>query len=1786
MSNEQIPELENAENEKMRFTYGSVIRINAQSDAYENDLFFINYVNHEKIVLFSKVKKEFVELNLAKTGEINDKDITSIQVLLYNTDGYASQNGLTQGKTIKLIMKDGNVYHGKITQHVEDMIVIQIEQKDEENIIFYIDFHYGGIDDEYEIEKIVLYDAQSKKIPSSSKGYFIPLKQENVDKIKKAQNTQKTIDEDEEIIEGKKTEQPQNYNNKAPETNYGDEVLVYNMEQQVDDFTEYYLQKNMHKRDLNFQINKYVELMEKYTDLNEDKIKIRLPYNQLNNFFLQANNVILPVTSYYHQHMYIDFESPNDVDLNLRKFENIDQLKETDTPSKDLPSLTLKEVNSIYEELQAYKNIDALSFFNNFDVLKQKIDDSHMIFDYNSQCGLHHPYQKVITINKDLSLDKSINYFGYGVKNFKLPKYGQKKNLHKIASSQINIYDGSRINQIKYNGFMIPNSRLIKQYYYLSHSNDLVTKSTTMMLYKINYKDPKMKLFDAEKSKDKKCKIFQKSHIYAPFSTKQELQLYHQNLDLNIKSVYNCLYNYEELSMYEILQKMNLFFMFDLNKNDYNIFSKILKKNVQTYSVEVNKVTNALKKQKAQTNSNYEFNVFENMYNMIIDYYKIQEHEKYHTHEIFDVALQDGFDYLNLVYQNKNSGLYIDFDDAEFSAEIDDIVSRLNDKSALNNMEVNKEPVIYYENLQEMYNDHNKIILKPIVGSTNIYEYLYGSMVSNYKYNESMEQFASKVRTILESMDINPESHKEIFDNADIRFNLLQEIINNKVMNGDYCYVKSEKQYYVYNENAFMWIEEDKHESKLKKRKILYISNREENFDIIKENLAKSYLVSMINTLEQEQIKKFDLRVLDYQTALNKTKERLHKIASMRKQRRFLHNNKKEKMMNALKASGHLDTIIDSPYMALFHKILSIESLDEKYDILLKFITRFTVDIGEPNWLMCIKTNVKLVPKYMIKLAKAQLVFHNYENAVNELCKSEGGLSEDGSIWIHKESGYTLKNIEFSVDYGMNELGHRVTYTTAFAVEESDIDELLEADDLDIIIDKKIIEEKIILLQEEKRVLDLLLKMSQIIGINFVITQPKESVARDIYSIYTIAKKLSKQIPILKKLSSIEKVVYAIFTVLSIYVQCFDVYVKKTFPGCNYEFKGAPVYANSYDNIEYLACILEKISKNNPNMPYKPFSKKSKKEIFEEMKTYLIEITMKNSKMQLFVSDKKNALRKTMSQQINIEDSDYLKLQFRPILENIELGDAVNLRPVKDRTTNSNIELRKDRLQYNNVRLQEFVQNSVDEFAPILTTKYNEPFLVNYCCNDKNMLIYDYITNSDAKKRKYREIINSIMDDEIDYKLYRQTIGKVELLNVLSPSFEDKPSKKSESHLYSEELFYTFLIDKFNFENPKPIPSYFEPYGIQKPEKGLYDKYEPIKSKIQKLKSVGIEINGDLFIELLQVHHRHIYKTTSLSKQEEKSSDYFRLFKDSLSELENEDDMSSYLEENINIQMSIMKRFASNYMDRTEKKVFKAVLGLIQKEKNNQKLLSINYFIINILPNNLISNKKRKSIICKHWKLAPSHIQKLEASSSKIYKDFEEISIQDPVYLDILSKFQDLQAFVQYDTFKHNKILQNLYMKYIFCMSFNLYTIRLKDIGIYASDAEIQNDLLEIYLPIIRGIMKYTYYVFKTKIENYEDIKSKMYKTKQSEKKIVTDRLKAMNMDARKTEKVLMNLNLGTYSFALNKNRLLKYSSDNFDYDYDAAMKVQSMMEQQSNEVQDLIDENEEYAEDHNDFED
>ena len=81
-----------------------------------------------------------------------------------------------------------------------------------------------------------------------------------------------------------------------------------------------------------------------------------------------------------------------------------------------------------------------------------------------------------------------------------------------------------------------------------------------------------------------------------------------------------------------------------------------------------------------------------------------------------------------------------------------------------------------------------------------------------------------------------------------------------------------------------------------------------------------------------------------------------------------------------------------------------------------------------------------------------------------------------------------------------------------------------------------------------------------------------------------------------------------------------------------------------------------------------------------------------------------------------------------------------------------------------------------------------------------------------------------------------------------------------------------------------------------------------------------------------------------------------------------------------------------------------------------------------------------------------------------------------------------------------------------------------------------------------------------------------MTQIKQSEKLIKTDYLKEMKNSERQAEKMKMNLKLGIWSFALNAERVYKYSKDFFDEDKKDAMKVQAIAQSTYYEQSDIID--------------
>ena len=90
---------------------------------------------------------------------------------------------------------------------------------------------------------------------------------------------------------------------------------------------------------------------------------------------------------------------------------------------------------------------------------------------------------------------------------------------------------------------------------------------------------------------------------------------------------------------------------------------------------------------------------------------------------------------------------------------------------------------------------------------------------------------------------------------------------------------------------------------------------------------------------------------------------------------------------------------------------------------------------------------------------------------------------------------------------------------------------------------------------------------------------------------------------------------YSILGFLLVYVQTKDIRVKKTFPGCNYSFKGFPLDQTDEekDGIVYLACVLSIISKKNTNEPYINFKDKTKQEIAQELDIYIQKVILKKS---------------------------------------------------------------------------------------------------------------------------------------------------------------------------------------------------------------------------------------------------------------------------------------------------------------------------------------------------------------------------------------------------------------------------------------------------------------------------------------------------------------------------------------------------------------------------------------------
>jgi hypothetical protein len=1733
--------------------YGSIIKIKTVNGKYDNQLFFIHFITKNRLELLSNLNMQEIVINIDDEGRFDDLEIEALQSLYIPNGGYAVQHGLNPGVKLDIhfnepLEDNREVISGKITNVEEDMIEVVLEEDgttEEQNI--YIDFHYSGIDPEYNIKKLVIVK-QSKSKSKENSEFFIDLKESEIERIRQVQKQKETEIKEfqtlgEEVIE-----------------DLGEEyVQVYSVEQQVDDYIEKCYDRKIHKKQILFDVGRYQQLLEKYVDLPNGIYHRSYTKQSIGNYFAKLRTpLVYPSTSYAYKQMMSEPEVISEEIIDI-----VDAYDNTiDNPMSSYNILLSEPLNILNNELDNYFKRE------NIVHTKQKKVPYHKFIRY--------PIRNRVYLNNYEPLQRSHNY-------------AVNKTVMQVVPSYYTELEAS--SKLIVDGFIFPSKQKLENIQNLSPFTGLLDKSIQNLYPLVEKGNKKIKTKTAIENE---CELFNENSLqYFPFKEEDhKLNDYFQRLGISRKMIYECFKNEfsSHHSNYGILNYLNHYGIHDVDKNISLEMKRFITSNNKTYLKSKVDVKSKLLS-KNMRGFNYKINHDSSVILQLDETYAMENKHLKSSSEILQNTIHDYHRLYMHVAENANQSLSI-FDDV--NNELPDILNNL-EKEVQNyllkidseggNNDVERNVVKYYETTSDMMSDSGKIILKSIEGK-NVYDIMYGKLVRDHQYNEDINTFVSKVKKILDSNDINTETHAELFTDNSVLKNLLMMIIEYKVGNNEKVLVKDKRVIYIFQDGDF--IKEDLHNDSIKKKRVLSIRNRDMDFDEVKRIQVNDFVVNLVEDIKRKNKRKNEMKNMEYNEKFQYLRERNKRVKNIKFLEHTKYDREKNNLSKIFSLSGYLNNVEVSPFKGLFLYIISLEDSDDKYEYLQKFIQKFTHDTQDPNWLKCIKTNTDLVPKYYSKLIYAYLVAKNYDSIVDMICKTEGTINDTNDAWIHTSSGYILKKIEFddSDIYDRNSMLN--LGTTLLDIEDDDLEYLDELEDIDTVATKNMlnlkINKRIVMSDEEKQIDHLLLSFTGIMGIKIERVDDKYIMIKEINNIY-------KNSIFTKKQDNVVALTFSILGTLLAYIQCYDVTPKKSFPGCVNSFAGYPldIDVENIDGIVYISCILHLISKKNPNLPYVKFSKNTKQEIFDKFMEFIQGNVISNNYVFNLIS---NARLNKLDRYREVSDDIRLPTVFKPSLGSIQLISDVSF-PSDLPNLFDMYQSKKVEGMYLTKMLEAKIQELMITENPLLMTKYAQPFLVNFCCNDsignqRNLL--EYLSRSGSSKEIIDLLRNIVKNKAQSTRIYQNVISTP---CISIPSTEVRKSLSESSHsMLDTSTIYQYFIYHFNFDNTRDIPSHLRSFDIQKPSSMFYNRLDTLDKKIKVLKENGYDFTDNMMENVKTAINKHNIKRS----QDEKSRTSNNKIPESIEYREfvntfknkSKNDIYRYLENGIRRNVDSYRKFIDRFNESSVKRASNVILNNILNndmggENHIQNMGNlhrhINYLMINVLPQVLLKDYKinPKFIVCKHWNLAPKHESLLK---QHVVSYFDELykhelpkmvisSVDDDdqsdtnidmvqhvdAYRSFFQSFETYSPFISHDEFSDDNMLDLLFQKYLTVKVLNRYTLNNENDK--KSYSLIDDSFM---IKINKSIITYIEMIMKKTRVDYELIKKGVNNTKLSEKKMTTDYFKNMKRAQRMAEKTKMNLKLGIWAFALDKNRVYKYSKKYFDADRDEAIKVQKLV--------------------------
>lgn len=913
-----------------------------------------------------------------------------------------------------------------------------------------------------------------------------------------------------------------------------------------------------------------------------------------------------------------------------------------------------------------------------------------------------------------------------------------------------------------------------------------------------------------------------------------------------------------------------------------------------------------------------------------------------------------------------------------------------------------------------------------------------------------------------------------------------------------------------------------------------------EPIDKNKNSLNEKYLNDVMTEFDD----KYKMSTDEYTALVKRNYD--YNVYKTEKLKRIQLNKRSDKTRSNEEVEGK--AVLKSPFSPVLDFILQESDAQTKHDNIIKFVAGYTrkslqtngLDELEesPHWLYCIQTGAKLLPLFRYELATKRSV-EEYNNHIEVLKQTIGEKSGDGDKWIDKFSGWTILNIDLDEGYDINrgiieeDMGITlVKYTSPNSIAVSNIVNAISSN-------------MGINLEKQKEFI-----------VNGVTDSLLTIVSEDEYNqkVKEMEKK-NKTMPPYKDYfnSSLLFYTFGLFIVAAQIVTP-SIVTRRTYPGCVKSFVGYPLDLESSDfsSIEYLACVVHKMVTKVE--PWNVLHRVKVTSIVEKIKKFVGELVKKpdvkaaiDAKLEYLVTNKEESDdRKTVREKkvaFKIKNLQNVATEFdKDLIRDLRQG---NLRQ------REKILVLSGKMMSFSLAVQEQVRNVVESKGIIMRKMNGEPYLENACCESKekestiqyfireNKTIGDY-NQIVTDLNKLSEHIASLSKADV-FSL--ESVGKVDLAKNLGQEF-------------SEASIYSAFIHFCKLDTLAAVPANLKSLCREKP---AIKAGESLSEMVRKMKNAGLNYGNADLLKLLQL----TAKQTDSSAETIQVSPKVRFMNIVEKDLElkakmsfepNNKSLNNFLQDEIEeIKKELLSFVKTTDVSRKQlREITTALTELTVWKVESNSIPFLKTFITNfavIIPNMILTAVDYNDVAANaNWDLSPNHKTKVRTMIAEYYESLREFYGQDELYT-FVKRVRDMSD--PYDKMAKETQFLPLEERTVGYL-YEYYLLKIAQIYIKSmKSANMRNTIGKLLITIFRILDKHKEIINVS----YQDIEDRVFKLKEREKNMVTDRLKNMTDEQRQVDTVMKINKLGVWGKGMEKG-LTTYTKEGYEseLDYKEAM--------------------------------